>query len=71
MRKQEAFQSVFEGFAIQVSKPTQELTLQAALASVLDSGWTVSSFGDRTDGNATRFDVTSPEHRLSVSGACY
>lgn len=69
MGKQEAFQSVFEGFAIQVSKPTQGSTIQAVLASVLDSGWTVSPFGDHTDGRATRFDVTSSEHKLSVSEA--
>lgn len=69
MGKQEAFQSVFEGFAVQVSEPIQGSALQAELASVLGSGWTASLFGDRTDGRATRFDVTSSEHRLSVSEA--
>jgi serine protease len=69
MGKQEAFQSVFEGFAIQVSRSTQESTLQTALASVLGSGWAVNPFGDRTDGKATRFDVTSSERKLSVSEA--
>ena len=69
MGKQEAFQSVFEGFAIQVNRSTQESTLQAALSSVLGFGWAVNPFGDRTDGGATRSDVNSSEHRLSVSEA--
>jgi thermitase len=69
MDEQEAFQSVFEGFAVQVTNPIQESALEASLVPVLGTGWTAASFGDCTDGKATRFDVTSLEHKLSVSEA--
>ncbi len=63
------FHSNFEGFAIQVREPMQEPAVQALVATVLGSGWTASPFGDRINGLATRFDLTSAEHPSSVSEA--
>lgn len=66
---EQPFHSNFEGFAIQVREPMQEPAVQALVATVLGSGWTASPFGDRLNGLATRFDLTSAEHQLSVSEA--
>lgn len=65
----QAFESVFEGFAVWVNGSTSASTLQESLSSKLGSGWVVTPFGSHSDNNPNGFNITSVEHQLSIAEA--
>jgi serine protease len=60
---------IFEGFSIWFRDSLHESDVQSLVTPVLGDGWEAEPFGDRTENTATRFDVTSAKHALSVSDA--
>jgi serine protease len=65
----QAFESVFEGFAVWVNGSTSASTLQESLSSKLGSDWVVTPFGSHSDSSPNGFNITSIEHQLSIAEA--
>lgn len=65
----QAFESIFEGFAVWVNGSTSASTLQESLPPKLGSGWVVTPFGSHLDSSPNGFNITSVEHQLSIAEA--
>jgi serine protease len=65
----QAFESIFEGFAVWVNGSTSVSTLQESLSSKLGSGWVFTPFGSHSDGDPNGFNITSIDRQLSIAEA--